>query len=70
MCRARWLLYIQIASISYTKYMRGPHYVISGAVAVWWSRMVPPNRPGVADPDRELLRELLRDYSQAKRYRA
>jgi hypothetical protein len=25
--------------------MRGAHYVISGAVAVWWSRMVPPNRP-------------------------
>jgi hypothetical protein len=24
--------------------MRCTHYVISGAVAVWWSRMVPPNR--------------------------
>ena len=34
MCMARWLLYLQIASIPCTKYMRGAHYVISGAVVV------------------------------------
>ena len=47
---ARWLLYIQIASISYTKYMPGAYYVISGAVAVWWSRMVSPNCSGSVMP--------------------
>jgi hypothetical protein len=34
-------MYIQIASISHTKFMRVVSYVISGAVAFWWSRLVP-----------------------------